>query len=422
MIQKRRWNLSSKLLVGLFGCFLGFSNSLFGGNGDMDISSATISRSMGGTGVAYYTSEIDAISENPALMSQSTTPLDSSVAYLSIEALFLSVHQTNGFTDHYYKNKMNQAVLPSLGYFYNFSDKIKFGLGLFIISSAGSDFSDTPEMYNIKGSVTSIKASPSLSYKILENFGIGLGPQVYYTQAKVNMTPPGSSTMTDNSGGTSIDYGLQIGSYYKLNDVLFFGIHYNTGTTAKIKNYVDINRDGNVDAVEIGIPSDYSLAVGYQLPSLKLGTTFEYKCVQWSTAAFYKDLGWTNSNVFAFGTEYFFDDSWIFRGGINYAKHPMKNVSGENGAEPAKLGKYTVNKEYISSLNAGGHNASEAHYTFGIGYKINTMIDTQLAYVYGARSEVSRAGTGNYMGQPYNYDYKEKGYSHQFDLAWNVKF
>ncbi len=56
---------------------------------------------------------------------------------------------------------------------------------------------------------------------------------------------------------------------------------------------------------------------------------FDYKRINWASAAGYEDFGWEDQDVYAIGYQHT-QDNWAIRTGYNYAKSPIVKNSVAN--------------------------------------------------------------------------------------------
>ncbi len=177
------------------------STSLYATNGVNLIGTGTVSRSMGGTGVAYYSHSVEAIGKNPALMShvkknefqfdytffsadvsatQNFTPsfvlatglntLNTSLESLAKEVGFQSGSGTS--VVHY-----DAVNLGNIGATFRVNHNLVLGIGFISAAGLGVDYVESPALRKFKTSLVLGKIVPAISYK-MKNVTLGFSPVI----------------------------------------------------------------------------------------------------------------------------------------------------------------------------------------------------------------------------------------------------
>jgi long-subunit fatty acid transport protein len=498
--------------------------TLLATNGVNLIGTGVVSRSMGGTGVAFYSSGVEAIGKNPALMAHSKkNELEMSLTYFSA-SVETSTLDTNPLFPSDNRNDPQGSTatwqmnfLPGMGGVYILDEDITLGFAMIGAAGLAVDYKGVNEAHQLRTAMLIVKMVPALSYKI-GNMNIGIAPQFalgslsidydenmedrhgvlsdgtadYLTQKNQSQR---AGLFGSEIGGPSLvpSVGMQIGIDGKVNDKLRVGMTYQSSMTYKYKNvanfthfgwngfvwqgeeFLRINEanvaagNGQYPSIEnlpnslsglaelegslkgalesVGVPSiiaglvnsaipdsllneslnetgsvrgnavadstqnlddltmeqPWEVAIGFAYDATKdITVTMDYRYVAWGEAQGYKDFGWGNQNIIAFGFELRRDD-WQFRGGYNYADNPLAKVP----ASQAGLGSYDVQghqifKQARSMLTTVAFPAiSTTHFTFGVGHDISEDIHFNSTLVYSPA--VTYIATGRLvpdLGQP----------------------
>src|SRR5690606_6485768 len=104
--------------------------------------------------------------------------------------------------------------------------------------------------------------------------------------------------------------------------------------------------------------------------------------------------GWQDQHVIALGAQYTMN-AWKFRAGVNYAKSPIRETTGEAGGTSITFpGDHLVLQRNVSLLNlAAFPGIAETHVTLGTGYEINENLGVDLSVLYAPQVAVTRSGS-----------------------------
>ena len=183
-------------------------------------------------------------------------------------------------------------------YFYaaqRVNDRWSFGVGTFttyglktdystaFASGAGTDYSE----------LKSVNFNPSLSYKVNEQFSIGVGVNALYAEGTLtSLNFPGSpipapvgSTLFSLEGD-DWGFGYNIGFLYKLNDDTRFGLHY--------RSSIDLNVNGTATGAIFG-GATVPATLDVELPDTIEFSAYHRLNDKWSL---HGDILWTNWSKF----------------------------------------------------------------------------------------------------------------------------
>ena len=248
------------------------STTLLATNGVNMIGTGTVSRSMGGTGVAYYSHGVEAINKNPALMANAKTDeVQFDLTYFNA-SLSSSVYDqmplnTNPSHDAPVtadsKNHADTNFIPSLGYLHRIDEQWTFGIGLVGMAGMGADYADSPSHRKLKSAMMLMKIIPALSYRS-DRFNLGFAPvlglgslSINYDEDYTRRDADGTISQSTRQGlfGTNIGgedlvpaLGYQAGIEYRATDTFRLGAAYHSSLNYTYKNVANFEQFG-VDGI-----------------------------------------------------------------------------------------------------------------------------------------------------------------------------
>jgi len=182
------------------------SLSLFATNGVNMIGTGAVSRSMGGTGVAFYSSGVEAMGKNPALMAHATkNEFEMSVTafFASVDSQAVDPNPLNpSIMDKPVDSQINweMTFLPGMGFVYKYDENLNLGFAMIGAAGMGVDYKDEPRLHQLQSRMMIMKMVPTISYSF-DNFNLGIAPVIGLGSMTINY----DSNMLDRQGG-SIDY------------------------------------------------------------------------------------------------------------------------------------------------------------------------------------------------------------------------
>lgn len=246
--------------------------TLLATNGVNMIGTGTVSRAMGGTGVANYSHGVEAINKNPALMAnarQDEFQFDLTYFNASLESALYDEMPLNTNPSHdeevkaASKNHLETNFIPSVGYLYRIDERWTFGIGLIGTAGMGADYADSPSHRKLKTAMMLMKIIPALSYRAGRfNYGfapvLGLGSlSINYDEDYTKRDADGSISQSTRPGlfGTNIggeelvpSLGFQAGIEFKVTDTLRFGAAYHSPLVYIYKDVANFEQFG-VDGI-----------------------------------------------------------------------------------------------------------------------------------------------------------------------------
>ena len=284
----------------------------------------------------------------------------------------------------------------------------KMAVGLSVTTPYGNSLvwgDDWDGKYLIQDiSLRAIFIQPTLSYKINDKLGFGVGFMAVNGNVDLNKALPVQSAMGDasvNISGNTWAFGFNAGLSYKASDKLSLGLSYRSEVLVKLDggdadfdvpaSLGGLYPDTKFDA-ELPMPTNITFGVGYQVnDKLLLAADLQY--VGWSV---YESLDFDfeaetvpdsrnqrdfeNTMIYRLGAEYAHNEKVQFRAGIYYDSTPIP----EDLLTPETPG---TNKIGMS---------------LGMGYQINDKLslDASLLYIHGEKREDGYEPT-NFYGTYY---------------------
>jgi long-chain fatty acid transport protein len=284
-----------------------------------------------------------------------------------------------------------------------------FGLGVFVPAGLGVEWNGDDltqlsggESFEWMTRIGVIDIAPAVSYKISEQFSLGLTVNIYYAFFDLKRpngipsppAPPNSfSQYTEESTGIAV--GLTVGAQYKINEMLTLGASFRSKTSVDMSGTAEFPAFGLLGAPtksdftrEVALPMWIAGGVALR-PSECLVISFDVQYSQWSESedvlvTKYEDptwkaaleadeshlfvLKWEDATQIRLGAEYLASDDLALRLGYTY--------------DPAPAPDETLNILFPSSTN---------HViTGGLSYKAGDwLIEGAAEYLFGEERVIS---------------------------------
>ncbi len=251
------------------------ASSLLATNGVNMIGTGTVSRSMGGTGVAFFSDGSGALGKNVALIADvkdqefhfDITYFNASVSNSATDYMFLNESTANPlyhpgqqeYVDS--QNHLDTNFIPTISYVSKIDDTWSWGATMMGAAGMGVDYNGEPNngQRRMKTGMMLMKIIPGVSYRTGNTtFGfapvLGLGSMsINYDEAQTKAdgtrdqsqsTRPG--LFGTNIGGESLvpAFGWQAGMDIKVTEKLRIGTTYNSSLTYKYKDVANFKQFG----------------------------------------------------------------------------------------------------------------------------------------------------------------------------------
>ncbi|RLA69645.1 MAG: aromatic hydrocarbon degradation protein [Epsilonproteobacteria bacterium] len=360
-------------------------------NGDSLIGLGAKARGMGGVGIAMSHGAESSLS-NPALI----TSVESSEVSFGGTIFMPEIKtqlNTNPMAPLPPQDKMtsdaDMNMIPEVSLAMKINENLYMGIGMWGTGGMGTDYSQGAGInntlplgqfsnFNMVTNLQLMQFAVPIAYKT-DGFSIAIAPIVQYGNLDINyamptgMMPPMPMTASFGAGlAQDFGFGYSLGATYDFTKDgvagLTLGAVYKSKIDMEYKNQLSTATQpfGIVlpDGDHLEQPSEMGVGIAYAMGQHTFA--FDYKKIQWSDAKGYKDFGWEDSDVYAFGYQYT-QDNWALRAGYNRADSAVVE---------------TMNPS-INMFNLLGFPATEEqHYTVGGTYALNDQFSIDLAYVY----------------------------------------
>jgi long-chain fatty acid transport protein len=327
------------------------STALFATNGDHLIGIGAKSLGMGGVGIAISHGAESALA-NPALI---TGTHNKEVSFGG--TVFMPDVETNGE-----QSSADLSVIPAISIAVKENDNFYWGMGMWGTAGMGVDYRGTGTNSDMVTNLQLMQFGLPLAYSI-NGWSIGITPILQY--GSLDMSYTGSST---KGVAQDLVFAYDVGAAYKVSDVTVgliykspIKMHY-SGQISVAAGDFGLGALGFTDDLEQ--PAEMGAGIAYEMG--KSVIAFDYKRINWESAAGYKDFGWDDQNVYAIGYQHS-QKNWAIRAGYNYAKSPIVANA----------------QSMVNMLNLLAFPATvESHYTIGGSYGFTKQASVDLAYVY----------------------------------------
>ncbi len=249
------------------------ASALLATNGVNLIGTSTVSRSMGGTGVAFFSHATEAMHKNVALIGDAKkdefqfdmTYFNATLSNTVIDGNPIST-AGNGSADS--QNMLDTNFIPSMTYVSRVDDDMVFGMAMIGAAGMAGNYEGDYPQRQLKPGMMLMKIIPAVSYRQGNvTFGIapvlGLGSMSLnydeaYKDSNGNMYPTGTKPQSQRSGlfGTNIGgdtlvpaLGFTAGIDIKVTEKLRIGASYNSSlkyTYSDVANFSQFGPNGMV--------------------------------------------------------------------------------------------------------------------------------------------------------------------------------
>ena len=389
------------------------TTSAFATNGSAMIGMGAKTRGMGGTGIGVGHGAESALS-NPALIT--TIKSDHEISFGG--TLFMpGIKSSNGMNmgpgmdmSGSGKSDADMFMIPSVSVANKVSENFYWGVGMWGTGGLGVDSrkNASPGMMGMVTSLQNMQFGVPLVYKA-DSFAIGITPILQYTALDINYANPMSGSNVGAGVASDLSFGYNLGLSYEINGITM-GAVYKSEIESDIKNVLStaVGAMGpTYRNTKISAPAEAGLGISYKVQRHTFA--FDYKRILWEDAETYKDFGWENQNVVAFGYEYD-AEAWALRCGYQHAKSAVRDNTGKN--LPLDLAMPGLTNTF-NMLGFPG--TQQSHITFGGTYGLTKTLSLDLAAVYGIKNTETMK---NFMNQDITTKHSEQSYSIQLNYAF----
>ncbi len=241
-----------------------------------------------------------------------------------------------GFTLDYDQSRLNPLVLPSGGSY------------------------DTHTLYGV------YKLLPAVSYKINDQWSVGLTLHINRTQLETDSALGASSGFAATAGRSRMDFGWGIGAglgvLYKHSDFISFGLNYiSEQSIEKYERYRDLLPNG------LNFPQQLNFGIAVN-PMSSLTLVADFKWINWSgaeggfgTSVANGGFGFQDQYVAMLGAQWEATEMLTLRAGYNYGRSSVPD-----------------NSLFVSAL---GSTIAEHHICLGLGLQLTDLLRVDISYV-----------------------------------------
>ncbi len=249
-------------------------------NGTNLIGTSAVSRGMGGTGVAFFTSATEAMHKNISLLGSmgkkdefqfDMTYFNAAVESSVYDKMPLNANlpplpnlpSYDGRSSADSQNMIDTNFIPSVAYATRLNDRTVFGIAMIGAAGMAVNYKGDYAQRQLKSSMMLMKIVPAIAYRVNNvNFGfapvLGLGSMSLnydeaYLDAQGNPYPPGTKPQSNREGlfGTNVGgselvpaFGYQAGMDIEVTDKLRIGLNYQSSLTYTYKEVANFSQFG----------------------------------------------------------------------------------------------------------------------------------------------------------------------------------
>ena len=318
------------------------------------------------------------------------------------------------------------AFVPA-GYFVMpVDDKFAIGFGAFSNFGLATEFDADYPAGQLAGEteIVTVNMNVSGSYKINEQFSVGLGLNYVYADAKIirnfGANPLGlpAQTQAVHLEGDDYGFGWNIGAMYQLDENSRFGFNYRSETDitfdGEYSNQLPAQIGGLAGAsvpgsVEITLPAIAEFSGSHQLDE-KTGLHYSVMWTGWDSfekleahvagsdaPVFSKDENFSNAMRYSIGGDYQFNDAVLLRAGLAYDESPADQ----------------------NHMSISIPDTDRFWYSFGVNYTMSEQanLDIGMSILRGKTQNFTEAdGLGQQWG------FESKGHAYLFGAQYNYTF
>ncbi len=327
---------------------------------------------------------------NPANMAfnENKSFIEGALTYIGLSTIKYKDNRVATFNA---ESESETFFLPTLFYSSKDYQGIRYGFSLTVPAGLTRRWeSPFAKTFAKKFALEVIELNPSLSYKINNQFALGAGARVIYSNGivKSDGTGIGKPAIRDMEGDT-IEYGYNVALAYKPIN--------NLNISATYRSNVDLNEDGNAKlylsgtklydggaSVAIPLPAVGALAIAYNFGATTLEAV--YDITYWSE---YKDLDFEYKSSVPIALKAAFDDpkaknwedSQAIRLGIT---HQLNN-------KITLMGGFAIDENPVpeNRLSFELPDADAKLYSAGINYKYSEEIEFGASFLYDQKDDRS---------------------------------
>jgi long-chain fatty acid transport protein len=282
-------------------------------NGDTMLAVGSQNTALGGSGVANFVGAESSFA-NPALLGKAKG------RELTAGSVLFKPSVTNtGFTGNTpVTSSANTNYIPDVSYSDRASDSLTYGVALAGIAGMGVNYSDASASYvKARTTLSILKVIPTIAYNQKE-FGIGISPVFQYGSLAISYATQNGAHNPNHDADSHSNFGYNVGGYYNINPALTVAAAYNSSIEMTYGHQLSSAGTGFMQSFSDTLTQPAELKAGFAYTiSSNYTVTADYRSIEWASAKGYKEFGWENQTVLAFGGKYATDGYWL---GVGYNK------------------------------------------------------------------------------------------------------
>ncbi len=351
-------------------------------NGDEMMAVGSQSNALGGTGVANFVGAESAFA-NPALLGKSKGKEVTGGINL-FKPTVANTGMAGGPATG--SSSADTSYIPDVSFSNRLSDNLTYGVAMGGIAGMGVNYTDASAMLGLikaKSALSILRVVPTIAYNTNE-YGVGFSPIFQYGSLMLSYNnfngTNGGPYNAAESKNSSTSFGFAVGGYYNVTSAMTVAAAYQSKFSGKYGTQISGAGQGfglcsgagcagapfgdNLDQ-----PAQMKLGVAYAVNE-SIAVTADYKLIQWSSAAGYKDFNWKDQNILALGAKYSASGYWLGLG-YNHANDPI-GVLADSSYRNAAINVF--NNMFFPAIVTNS-------YTFGGGYDISKALALEGAVV-----------------------------------------
>lgn len=372
-----------KIVASLFSLGMVASPLVYATNGDEMMAVGSQSTALGGSGVANFMGA-ESLWANPAMLGKAK----GSEVTGGVNLFKPKVTNTGMPGGAAADSSANTSYIPDVSYASRVNDGLTYGVAVAGIAGMGVDYTGANALTHIKAksALSILRVVADIAYN-KDNYGVGFAP-IFQSGSLMLSYNNGAAYNPSQNKDSSTGFGFALGGYYNATPAVTLGAAYQSKIAAKYGTQISGAGNGfglcqpagggctgaapfgdNLDQ-----PAQMKLGVAYAVAE-SVTVTADYKLIQWSSAAGYKDFAWKDQTVIAIGAKYAANGYWLGLG-YNHANDPIGTLPAASGAasEYRNAAINFFNNMFFPAIVTNS-------YTFGGGYDISKTLAVEGAAV-----------------------------------------
>lgn len=282
------------------------------------------------------------------------------------------------------------AFVPAAYGVWDYQEDLKFGVSVNVPFGLSTEYDKnwTGGQYNRKSAIESIAVTPSVAYRVNDQFSVGGGITVQHVTGELTRTATSVFGGDVKLAASDVGFGYTLGTLYEYSDAGRVGLSYRSRIKHRLDG--DVNITG---ATNPAVNDSYDAYADVTLPDILSAGWYHQVDGKWAVMS---DVAWTNWSVWkqldvqrkstgalASSTEYHFSDTYFASLGASYQySDTVKLQAG------VAFDKGAANDTY---RNAGMPDSDRRWLSFGVEFKPaeNMMARIGVSHIWGKDAYVS---------------------------------